>query len=176
MQLGVKLTGALARTSPLLAGVQFKHGHAVLSGQPHEVGYLLTYLQRCHGVVESSDAHAVDQAHGHRKADGNGGVHAAPVAQAVVVTANDGAAPVSAGRPPDGGSGQGATYAVSEKLRKAIQELDPATDEHWTGTGKPMLNAIEKFYGSSGVTRADVQAALPGYDREAAKAAQKKGE
>jgi hypothetical protein len=61
---------------------------------------------------------------------------------------------------------------VNTKLQKAVQSLDPADDNHWTRDGKPAMSAVEKLYGSAGITRADVEAAAPGWTREKAKAAQ----
>lgn len=171
MRVRLRLTGPLTRQSGVFGGVVFKHGVAVVDGQAHEVGNVVTYLQRCYNV-EYANEDAVDQADGDGQADRNGGVRGAAAAQATQRAGDDQAASVSSGRAPDGGGGQGAEGPqVGDKLRKAILQLDPENSEHWTGTGKPMLNIIEKFYGSSGVTRADVQAAIPGYDREAARAA-----
>lgn len=56
--------------------------------------------------------------------------------------------------------------AVNVKLQKAIAQLDPADDTHWTKDGKPAMVAVEKLYGSSGITRQDVEAAAPGLLRE----------
>ncbi len=60
---------------------------------------------------------------------------------------------------------------VNTKLQKAVQSLDPADDNHWTRDGKPAMSAVEKLYGSAGITRADVEAVAPGWTREKAKAA-----
>lgn len=60
---------------------------------------------------------------------------------------------------------------VNTKLQKAVQSLDPADDNHWTRDGKPAMSAVEKLYGSAGITRADVDAVAPGWTREKAKAA-----
>lgn len=57
---------------------------------------------------------------------------------------------------------------ANERLLAAIKELDPTDDNHWTQQGKPALSAIGSFYGSTDFTRADVDAAAPGYDRDAA--------
>ena len=56
----------------------------------------------------------------------------------------------------------------NERLAKAVMSLDPNNDEHWTQTGKPAMSAIEMAYGSSGITRAQVEAAAPGFTREVA--------
>lgn len=57
------------------------------------------------------------------------------------------------------------------RLRKAINDLDPDDDAHWTAEGKPAIAAVTSLYGSTGVTRADVEAAAPGFNRTAAQEA-----
>lgn len=81
-----------------------------------------------------------------------------------------------AGGVPDG-DGQPAVLTdpvkeLNTKLQKAVLGLDPADDTHWTKDGKPAMTAVEKLYGSAGITRADVEAVAPGHTREKAKAAQ----
>ena len=61
---------------------------------------------------------------------------------------------------------------VDTKLVKAIHALDPDNDEHWTGVGLPAMTAIELAYGSTGVTRKDVTAAIPEWNREKAQEAE----
>ena len=61
---------------------------------------------------------------------------------------------------------------LNTKLQKAVLGLDPTDDTHWTKDGKPAMTAVEKLYGSAGITRADVEAVAPGYTRDKAKAAQ----
>jgi len=63
------------------------------------------------------------------------------------------------------------TVELNTKLQKSVLALDPADETHWTKDGKPAMTAVEKLYGSAGITRADVEAAAPGYNREKAKAA-----
>lgn len=70
-----------------------------------------------------------------------------------------------------GAQGDGQAPQLNEKLQKAVLGLDPADDSHWTKDGKPAMTAVEKLYGSSGLTRADVDAAAPGFNREKAKEA-----
>lgn len=59
---------------------------------------------------------------------------------------------------------------TNDKLTRAVKSLDPTNDDHWTADGKPAVMAVQKAYGSADVTRADVAAAAPNFDREAAKA------
>ena len=62
------------------------------------------------------------------------------------------------------------TAHPDNRLAEALNHLDPADDEHWTQAGKPALEAVERFYGSSSVTRKDIEAARPGWGREDARA------
>ncbi len=54
-------------------------------------------------------------------------------------------------------------------IAKALSELDPADDEHWTADGKPKMSALEAILGRADVTRAQVDAAAPGFNRDAAR-------
>lgn len=73
-----------------------------------------------------------------------------------------------------GGDGQpeGVKEPVAEvnaKLQRAVLSLDPADDSAWTKDGKPAMSAVEKLYGATDITRADVEAVAPGFNREQAK-------
>lgn len=59
----------------------------------------------------------------------------------------------------------------NERLAAALRQLDPENDDHWTKLGKPTMSAVEQFYGSAAVTRDEVEAAIPGFSRDAARAA-----
>lgn len=63
---------------------------------------------------------------------------------------------------------------VNTKLVKAIGKLDPKDDSHWTEAGLAAMKAVEGFYGSADITRADVEAAAPGLTRATAPAPAKK--
>lgn len=52
------------------------------------------------------------------------------------------------------------------KLKRAVEALDHKNDEHWTKHGLPSLDALANIYGSTGIKRADVEAAAPGYRRK----------
>jgi len=55
------------------------------------------------------------------------------------------------------------------RLEKIIHSLNPDNDDHWTQAGKPRLTVIEDALdGDTGITRADIDNAAPGFDREAA--------
>jgi len=59
--------------------------------------------------------------------------------------------------------------SVNLDIAAAVRKLDPDVDSHWVMTGahkgKPKLNAVEEAYGKANLTRQDVEAAAPGYDR-----------
>lgn len=61
---------------------------------------------------------------------------------------------------------------VNEVIKEAVLKLDPQVDDHWVkagaAAGKPKLAAVEEAYGKAGLTRNDVEAALPGWDRDKA--------
>ena len=58
------------------------------------------------------------------------------------------------------------------EIAAALKKLDPENDDHWvmTGThkGLPKLFAVEEAYGRAGLTRQDLEAALPGWNRDKA--------
>lgn len=69
-----------------------------------------------------------------------------------------------------GSEGNGGEFvSPNPKLQEAILQLNPALDKHWTNSGKPAMSAVEEIYGSSDITRRNVNEALPGWDREKAK-------
>lgn len=49
-------------------------------------------------------------------------------------------------------------------IRKAIENLDPSNDEHWTNAGLPAVNAVSDAVGET-VSRQQIAEAYPGYDR-----------
>jgi len=74
-------------------------------------------------------------------------------------------------RPDDGTQAQGQDAAQTlTKLAKAVMSLDPDNDEHWTGAGLPAMAAVEAAYGSTDITRKQVEAELPNWNREMAQA------
>lgn len=57
---------------------------------------------------------------------------------------------------------------VDAEVAIALRKLDPEVDDHWTKAGIPALAAVELAIGKAGVTRKDVESALPGWDRDEA--------
>ena len=58
-----------------------------------------------------------------------------------------------------------ATRDGSRAIVEALSKLDPADDAAWTAEGKPKMSALEAILGRTDVTRAQVEAAAPGFTR-----------
>ena len=60
----------------------------------------------------------------------------------------------------------------SRDIKTAMMKLDPENDDHWVkagvAAGKPKLHAVETAYGRAGLTRDDLEDALPGWTRDKA--------
>lgn len=81
-----------------------------------------------------------------------------------------GAAEGEAGPAGSVSAGDGHPPELNTRLLRAIESLDPGNDNHWTQDGKPAMAMVERLYGAADITRADVSAAAPGYNREVAQA------
>jgi len=72
--------------------------------------------------------------------------------------------------PEQGGAGEAQPVTPTDTaLLKAIHGLDPENDDHWTEDGLPLMTAVETSYGSAGITRKDVEAAAPEWNRDKAR-------
>lgn len=64
---------------------------------------------------------------------------------------------------------------VNETIAAAIRTLDPDVDSHWVTAGarkgKPKLHVVEEAYGKNNLTIQDLEAAMPNYTRDVARAA-----
>lgn len=56
--------------------------------------------------------------------------------------------------------------AKSKKIKDILLQLDHQNDEHWTQAGLPRLSVIEQALGETGILRADLEAVMPGFDRQ----------
>ena len=74
-------------------------------------------------------------------------------------TAEDGSGLVETGDRLGWTGGDRSEEIVDQKLREAVLKLDPTNETHWTVHGKPALDVVAKFLGSSNVTRRQVDAA-----------------
>lgn len=54
--------------------------------------------------------------------------------------------------------------ADETSIGDVLEQLDPANDDHWTEAGLPAMAVVEKLLGRN-VSRADVEAAAPGFKR-----------
>lgn len=66
--------------------------------------------------------------------------------------------------------GGGPETARRLQVRSAVMLLDPDVNEHWTGSGKPAMEALTKQPGLEDVTRKEVNGAVGDYDRDEATA------
>lgn len=62
----------------------------------------------------------------------------------------------------------------NQPLIAAILALDPENDLHWNPEGQPMISVVGLAYGSEALTRREVEEAIPGWNRDAAKEEQLK--
>lgn len=196
MKINLVLTGAYAGKTIVLNGTKFVGGKHTLIGNIGKFEHLIKYFAYYGGYLEGSDelqaAQKRDAANGkdvsqESKGSGEGADSARQPA----------AADVPNGDGPDGDSTHseseslreenttmaggdnvtGGSHTVTEthpkvlKLRRVLMALDPKDDSQWNEAGLPKLSAVEKGYGAADVTRADLEAAIPGWDREAAKGA-----
>ena len=72
----------------------------------------------------------------------------------------------------NGEDGDPNTPPTPEEIREKLEELDPDDDTHWVENGFPRMTAIEARVKNANITRADVEAAYPGFNREMARQAQ----
>lgn len=60
----------------------------------------------------------------------------------------------------------------NDDVAAAVRKLDPNNDDHWVkhgaAKGLPKLNAVEEAYGKAGLTRQDLEGAMPGWNRQKA--------
>lgn len=184
------LVGALeGQTVALKVGTKeysFIDGSMEVTGPSGDIDNLGKYLRRCFQAYpdpsrELDDARAAlkeeegdaaeDQApeagpgdeHPGGADDDAGGAGAEPTEQQ---DADNGG---GAGEPEAGEAGAGDADGDGQSpIVEALKRLDPADDEHWTADGKPKMSAIEALMGRADITRAQVDAAAPGFSRATA--------
>lgn len=79
-------------------------------------------------------------------------------------TSTDGAKHIPGGHGHEHAGVSGAE-ANRGNIQAAAIKLDPANDEHWTPDGLPKVDAIASIAGMQALTRAEVDAAVPGLTR-----------
>lgn len=57
---------------------------------------------------------------------------------------------------------------MAEKILNALKGLDPKNDDSWTADGQPRLEAVKSAVGDQTITREQVVAASPGFNRKSA--------
>lgn len=65
--------------------------------------------------------------------------------------------------------GAEATVEPNEKISRILLALDPEDDAHWTKGGLPAVLAVEDALGETGFNRRDLDAAMPGWNRDKAR-------
>lgn len=177
------LTGPLARQTIQINGRWFVEGRCTVTAPAHLMGgaelYLGTYYQAYpEGSAALLAAQAKESSSGKRDlpSGGESGEAAAPVLGGVqpggqgpgpeAADASGVDAGASTGPAGSVASGNGQSGPASEvrdqmnRLRSALEQLDPAADEHWTADGKPSVDVVTKLAGFP-VTRQEIEAADP---------------
>lgn len=57
---------------------------------------------------------------------------------------------------------------MTDKIVAALKSLDVNNDQHWTTDGAPRIDTLKILVGNPGLSREDVNAALPGFSRATA--------
>lgn len=168
------LTGPFAGRSINLgsAPYRFENGRLAIVATPEEVALHARFLERNWEAYPE----------GHPKLEGNNGQRDIPPDAGPQTVQGDGqpnGEGAEAGKltldgagsnDPAVGSGQaahgdGSKAELNVKLLKAVRSLDPEDDTHWTKEGKPSIVAVTVAYGSTDVTRSDIDAVAPKYTR-----------
>ncbi len=58
-----------------------------------------------------------------------------------------------------------AAAKAPDAIKAALEKLNPTDDEDWTGGGKPAMDKLKELTGSKTLTRADVDAVDPEFQR-----------
>lgn len=62
-----------------------------------------------------------------------------------------------------------ANEQTTSKIRNALQQLDPANDQHWTEDGLPREGVVRTLANDPNISRAAISAASPGFQRNPTK-------
>jgi hypothetical protein len=179
------LTGHFKGQTIVLNGHKFVDGTLELKGDMDKMQGLINYFRSYNAYLAGSDELAKAEARDKENANGknsnleNGGRKNSGRVQSDKpgskveasgsgndgdeVGAGDGLVPEGDGVP-EGREGDPQVL----KIIDAVKSLDPDADEFWTDAGLPKVSAIEKAAGLVGVTRKEIENAMPGYNREKA--------
>lgn len=103
------------------------------------------------------------QEHGEVR-DGEGDIQGGAGEGSKVTTDTGNGGTDDAAKTREAGAGD-ATRDGSRAIVEALSKLDTADDSHWNADGKPKMAALEALLGRTDVTRAQVEAAAPGFTR-----------
>lgn len=184
------LTGHYAGKSVVLNGYEFKNGEMELPGDVAKMAGLVSYFASYNAFLSGSAELAAAQKRDRenkngRSADlegrkeGSSGVstdepgpekepggsgHDDPSASGSgSVSEGNG---VQAGR--DGGSKETVSNPRTLKIIDALNALDAGVEEHWTPAGQPKVQVIAEATSLPDLTRKEIDAALPGFNRKKA--------
>jgi hypothetical protein len=194
MALALVLTGAYAGKTILLNNRTFIRGRLPLEGPLSQLEHLVqyygtaynAYLEGSEELTRAQERDRCNRAANHPNAAGNGEGDSSngAVGQPSQGSADDGG-PTSVASSNDSLVGRAAgdsspavhsnaaasfANAKTAKMIAVLKGLDPSNDEHWTAAGLPMILALEQSLGQTGIMRKDVDAVLPGWNREKATA------
>lgn len=181
------LVGAHAGKTILLRGYQFTEGSLEVQGPAGDVDSLGEYLNRCYQAFpDPSEELDAARAALEEPEDGGGEIHTDEpgAGDGDPSGANDPAGGDGANtqEQPGSGDGEGNDDATTGEagagdaggdsegpIVVALRQLDVNDDEQWNADGKPKMAAIEAIMGRTDVTRAEVTAAAPDFNRETAR-------
>lgn len=186
------LTGHYAGKTMEINGSKFVNGELPLKGDLRSMDGLIRYMATYNAFLAGSDELAEAQNRDRMNKEIANGADEILDGQG----SNDGGAP-SNDADPGAASGAGATGASVDgagsgsegdgvpggregdaapqtsdpqvlKIIDALKALNPDVTDHWTDGGLPRVAAVEAGSGVVGVTRKDIEAALPGWNRDKA--------
>lgn len=181
--------GRLGKTCVLKVGTnkyQFFKGKLTLNGPINDLDGIGLYVARCYQAYPEGSLALEEALYGKRSDDESTDPGGQSTIQSEVRSLRRGTPPVQqvhgstngpSGENPATNLSHGAgqsdsglpTRPIAEiegRLFDAVVSLDPDNIEHWTTKGYPRVDAVEAAFGSSGITRSNVEAVAPGITRE----------
>lgn len=191
----VRLFGPHRGKTMLINSHRFIDGVAVIEGQPEALQFALVYFSRYQAYAKGSQEY--DTALTHEEAEhgdiappetsskpeqteGVRGDHEPPSSGTPEVqppvserdagppAGREGLRPEGDGYEDPGLHGSAQVPEVDESLRAAVCSLDPGVSAHWTQLGFPAVSAVAAAAKREDVTRADINVAVPDWNREKA--------
>jgi len=189
-KLTLELHGHYAGKTVKLAGVNFVEGKVKLFGATKDIDGLVNYLGKCYQalpveeqkddgtnkVQETTRQGNSEEVSSDLQQIGTGPSEETPILQRSLDDSNlhgDRSLPSGDGHEDPRLSEATERFNATNhsqiepmKLLKALQRLDPTVEENWTSQGLPRMDVVCKFYGSEGLTRKNVEAVWPEFNRE----------